>query len=228
MPPTQQEAEAAVRTLIEYMGDDPNREGLLNSPRRSAKALRFLTAGYGADIAALTRSALFSVGDEDDCDETHDVSRGVQSAEAAESSRDESRTAIPVPRPALGSGLVEVRGIDIYSLCEHHLLPFYGTCRVAYLPTGKVLGLSKLARVADAFSRRLQIQERLTHQIAEALWQVLQPVGIRVVIECTHMCMSMRGVEQPRAVTITRAELGSLPAEGGPYSLGMCQPCSRL
>jgi GTP cyclohydrolase I len=228
MPPTQQEAEAAVRTLIEYMGDDPTREGLLNSPRRSAKALRFLTAGYGADIAALTRSALFTVGHEDDCDGSHEVTPGFASSSAAGSSSSAVAAPVPVPRPVFGSGLVEVRGIEIYSLCEHHLLPFFGTCRVAYLPEGKVLGLSKLARVADAFSRRLQIQERLTYQIAEALWQVLQPHGIRVVIECTHMCMSMRGVEQPRAVTITRAELGSLPPDGGAPSSGVCQPCARL
>jgi len=171
MPPTQLEAEAAVRTLIEYMGDDPTREGLLNSPRRSAKALKFLTTGYGTDIGALTRSALFSVDDdEDDCD--GDAISTHPSSSTAGSSADGGAAPPAVPRLAFGSGLVEVRGIEIYSLCEHHLLPFFGTCRVAYLPTSKVLGLSKLARVASAFSRRLQIQERLTYQIAEALWQV--------------------------------------------------------
>lgn len=228
MPPTQQEAEAAVRTLIEYMGDDPTREGLLNSPRRSVKALRFLTAGYGADIGALTSRALFTVSDEDDCDEPHGVAPSFASSSAAGSSSSAGAAPVPVPRPAFGSGLVEVRDIEIYSLCEHHLLPFFGTCRVTYLPAGKVLGLSKLARVADAFSRRLQIQERLTYQIAEALWHVLQPHGIRVVVECSHLCMSMRGVEQPRAVTVTRAELGSLPTDGSAPSSGICQPCSRL
>ncbi|EOD28155.1 hypothetical protein EMIHUDRAFT_73174 [Emiliania huxleyi CCMP1516] len=159
MPPTQQEAEAAIRTLIEYMGDDPNREGLKSSPRRSAKALRFLTAGYGVDV------------------EVHTLQKG---------------------------GAAAVSGIEIYSLCEHHLLPFFGTRVELSQPPSRVVGLSKLARVANAFARRLQIQARTgASQCPSLARQVLQPRGIRVVLECTHMCMSMRGVQQPRAVTAT-------------------------
>jgi len=264
MPPTQQEAEAAIRTLIEYMGDDPNREGLKSSPRRSAKALRFLTAGYGVDVEALASQALFSVGESSDeeLEEDHAANGAAASGTAANGTSSDGVAAngtsaengtsgvssvVPVLRPMQDSGLVEVSGIEIYSLCEHHLLPFFGTCRIAYLPSRKVVGLSKLARVANAFARRLQIQERLTQQIAESLWkaaastlaapctlalppvrqqslspagQVLQPRGIRVVLECTHMCMSMRGVQQPRAVTATRTELGWLPPEPGAYNRG--------
>mmetsp|Transcript_30003 Transcript_30003/g.95809 ORF Transcript_30003/g.95809 Transcript_30003/m.95809 type:complete len:250 (+) Transcript_30003:45-794(+) len=245
MPPTQQEAEAAIRTLIEYMGDDPNREGLKSSPRRSAKALRFLTAGYEVDVEALASQALFSVGESSDeeLEEDHAANGAAASGAAANGTSSDGVAAngtsaengtpgvssvVPVPRPMQGSGLVEVSGIEIYSLCEHHLLPFFGTCRIAYLPSRKVVGLSKLARVANAFARRLQIQERLTQQIAESLWKVLQPRGIRVVLECTHMCMSMRGVQQPRAVTATRTELGWLPPEPGAYNRGWEQvgcPC---
>jgi GTP cyclohydrolase I len=159
-----------IRQLLSQLGEDPNREGLVNTPKRVEKALKFLTSGYQADINEVLNGALFTV----DYNE-----------------------------------MVIVKDIDFYSLCEHHLLPFFGKCHVAYIPTNKVIGLSKIPRLVDVFSRRLQVQERLTNQIANTIRDTIQPMGVAVVMEATHLCMSMRGVEKLRpadAVGISRAD----------------------
>jgi len=155
--------------LLAELGEDPSREGLLDTPKRVEKALAFLTSGYAADVDATLNNALFSV----DYNE-----------------------------------MVIVRDIDFYSLCEHHLLPFIGKCHVAYIPQGRVLGLSKIPRLVDIFARRLQIQERLTNQIAETLREKVDPLGVAVVMEATHLCMAMRGVEKQNSVATTSAMLG--------------------
>jgi len=159
-----------IRQMLTELGEDPEREGLLKTPRRVDKALRFLTSGYSADIDAVLNEALFSVD---------------------------------------YSEMVIVRDIDFYSMCEHHLLPFFGKCHVAYIPNGKVIGLSKIPRLVDIFARRLQLQERLTNQIANTIWEKIQPLGVAVVVEGTHLCMSMRGVEKQNSYTITSAMLGA-------------------
>src|SRR6187401_764164 len=159
-----------IRQLLLELGEDPSREGLLDTPKRVEKALKFLTSGYAADVDATLNNALFSV----DYNE-----------------------------------MVIVRDIDFYSLCEHHLLPFFGKCHVAYLPHKKVIGLSKIPRVVDVFARRLQIQERMTNQIAETIREAINPHGVAVVCEGTHLCMSMRGVEKQNSFAITSAMLGS-------------------
>ena len=158
-----------IRQLLAELGEDPSREGLLDTPKRVEKALAFLTSGYAADVDATLNNALFSV----DYNE-----------------------------------MVIVRDIDFYSLCEHHLLPFFGKCHVAYIPQGRVLGLSKIPRLVDMFARRLQIQERLTSQIAETLREKVDPLGVAVVMEATHLCMAMRGVEKQNSVATTSAMLG--------------------
>ena len=158
-----------IRRLLIELGEDPGREGLLDTPKRVEKALKFLTSGYAADVDATLNNALFSV----DYNE-----------------------------------MVIVRDIDVYSLCEHHLLPFFGKCHVAYIPQGRVLGLSKIPRLVDIFARRLQIQERLTNQIAETLREKVDPLGVAVVMEATHLCMAMRGVEKQNSVATTSAMLG--------------------
>ncbi|MGH9308027.1 MAG: GTP cyclohydrolase I FolE [Vicinamibacterales bacterium] len=158
-----------IRQLLAELGEDPTREGLLDTPKRVEKALRFLTGGYTADLDATLNNALFSV----DYNE-----------------------------------MVIVRDIDFYSLCEHHLLPFFGKCHVAYLPQGRVLGLSKIPRLVDIFARRLQIQERMTSQIAETIREKVDPLGVAVVMEAAHLCMSMRGVEKQNSVATTSAMLG--------------------
>ena len=158
-----------IRQLLVELGEDPSREGLLDTPKRVEKALKFLTSGYSADVDATLNNALFSV----DYNE-----------------------------------MVIVRDIDFYSLCEHHLLPFFGKCHVAYIPQGRVLGLSKMPRLVDIFARRLQIQERLTNQIAQTICQKIDPLGVAVVMEATHLCMSMRGVEKQNSVAATSAMLG--------------------
>ncbi len=162
--------EAMIRQILVDLGEDPDREGLVKTPKRMAKALRDLTVGYQQDPVEIIQSAIFTVNNEE---------------------------------------IVLVRDIDFSSLCEHHMLPFLGRAHVAYLPRGKVVGLSKLARVVDVFARRLQVQERMTTQIASALQEGLKPYGVAVVIEATHMCMVMRGVQKPNALTVTSAMLGA-------------------
>jgi GTP cyclohydrolase IA len=158
-----------VRNLLVHLGEDPDREGLVNTPKRVERSLRFLTSGYGADIDDVLNDALFTVD---------------------------------------YSEMVIVKDIDFYSLCEHHLLPFFGKCHVAYIPTDKVIGLSKIPRLVDVFSHRLQVQERLTNQIAETIRDKIVPLGVAVVMEATHLCMSMRGVEKQNSVAVTSAMLG--------------------
>jgi GTP cyclohydrolase I len=151
------------------LGEDPNRSGLEDTPKRVAKALSFFTQGYEKDIDTLLNGALFPI----DYDE-----------------------------------MVIIRDIDFYSLCEHHLLPFFGKCHVGYIPNKRVVGLSKIPRVVDVFSRRLQVQERLTVQIAETLQKTLRPHGVAVVMEARHACMMMRGVEKQNTVAVTSHMLG--------------------
>ena len=158
-----------IRQLLAELGEDPTREGLLDTPGRVERALRFLTSGYTADVDATLNNALFSV----DYNE-----------------------------------MVIVRDIDFYSLCEHHLLPFFGKCHVAYIPQGRVLGLSKIPRLVEIYARRLQIQERMTNEIAETLRDKVNPLGVAVVVEGTHLCMSMRGVEKQNSFATTSAMLG--------------------
>ncbi len=161
--------QAIIRQLLAELGEDPSREGLLDTPKRVEKSLRFLTSGYAANVDAVLNNALFTV----DYNE-----------------------------------MVIVRDIDFYSLCEHHLLPFFGRCHVAYIPHGRVLGLSKIPRLVEIFSRRLQIQERLTNQVAETIREKVMPMGVAVVMEASHLCMSMRGVEKQNSVAVTSAMLG--------------------
>jgi GTP cyclohydrolase IA len=158
-----------IRQLLVELGENPSREGLLNTPMRAEKALRFLTSGYHADVDTVLNNALFTV----DYNE-----------------------------------MVIVKDIDFYSLCEHHLLPFFGRCHIAYIPKGKVIGLSKIPRLVEVFARRLQIQERMTSQIAETIREKIEPLGVAVVIEATHLCMAMRGVEKQNSFAITSAMLG--------------------
>lgn len=159
----------AVKKLLVNIGEDPLREGLVKTPERVEKSLKFLTSGYKTDIGQIIQSALYT----EKCDD-----------------------------------MVIVKDIDLFSLCEHHMLPFYGKAHVAYLPNGKILGLSKIPRVVEAFSRRLQVQERLTNQIASALNEALNPKGVGVVIEALHLCMAMRGVEKQNSITVTSTMLG--------------------
>jgi len=162
--------EDLIRQQLIAIGEDPEREGLVKTPARVAKALRFMTKGYNEDPIAILRSALFTVDNEE---------------------------------------IVLVRDIDFSSMCEHHMLPFMGRAHIAYLPRGKVVGLSKLARVVETFARRLQVQERLTTQVADALQEALQPNGVAVVMEATHLCMVVRGVQKSNAVTVTSAMYGA-------------------
>src|SRR3954468_16803513 len=163
-----------VHQLLAELGEDPEREGLLNTPKRVEKALKFLTSGYDADIDQVLNNALFTVE---------------------------------------YSEMVIVKDIDFYSLCEHHLLPFFGKCHVAYLPSDKVIGLSKIPRLVDVFNRRLQVQERLTSQIAETIREKIAPLGVAVVVEATHLCMSMRGVEKQNSFAITSSMLGTFRSD---------------
>jgi GTP cyclohydrolase I len=160
---------ALVRQQLALLGEDPDREGLVRTPDRVAKAMSFLTGGYAMTVDDVVGSALF--------EEEHE-------------------------------NMVMVRDIELYSMCEHHMLPFFGKAHVAYIPDGRIVGLSKLPRLVDVFARRLQVQERLTEQIAEAIDEVLAPLGVGVVIEAYHLCMMMRGVEKQNSRTITSALRG--------------------
>jgi GTP cyclohydrolase I len=155
--------------LIQEIGEDVTREGLVDTPKRAAAAFRFLNNGYNRSLENVLNNAIFEADTED---------------------------------------MVIVKDIELYSLCEHHLLPFIGKCHVAYLPRGKVLGLSKVARIVDMYGRRLQIQERLTKQIADAIQTAVQPRGVAVVVEAKHLCMMMRGVEKQNSVMTTSSMLG--------------------
>jgi GTP cyclohydrolase I len=161
--------EELVEGILYEIGEDPTREGLLRTPHRVAKAMKFLTGGYEQDIAAVLNGAIF--------DDKYDE-------------------------------MVIVRNIDFSSLCEHHLLPFFGRVHLAYIPNGKIVGLSKLPRIVDVFARRLQVQERLTRQIADAIFDYLNPAGVGVIIEACHLCMMMRGVQKQNATATTSAMLG--------------------
>jgi GTP cyclohydrolase I len=162
--------DAPVREIIKFIGEDPNRQGLLGTPRRVSQSMKYLTRGYKEDVRTLLNGAIF--------DEDYD-------------------------------DMVVVRGIEFYSLCEHHILPFFGKAHVAYIPNGKIIGLSKIPRLVDMFARRLQVQERLTREIALALEESLAPRGVAVVMEGMHMCMMMRGVEKQEATMITSHVMGA-------------------
>ena len=155
--------------MLEGIGEDPTREGILKTPQRAAKALQFLTQGYDQNVEDVVNDAIFN--------EEYDE-------------------------------MVIVKDIECYSLCEHHLLPFFGKCHVGYIPRKKIIGLSKIPRIVDMFARRLQVQERLTKQIAEALQDVLNPAGVAVVIEAQHLCMMVRGVQKQHSQTMTNVMLG--------------------
>jgi GTP cyclohydrolase I len=158
------------KAILELLGEDSNREGLLKTPERVAKAMQFLTQGYNSDPVAILNSAKF---------------------------KEEYKQ------------IVLVKDIEIYSMCEHHMLPFYGKAHIAYIPNGYITGLSKIPRVVDAFARRLQVQERLTVQIRDCIQETLNPLGVGVVIEAAHMCMQMRGVQKQNSVTTTSAFTGA-------------------
>jgi GTP cyclohydrolase I len=164
------ELEGLVRRELELLGEDPAREGLLNTPSRVAKAMEFLTQGYNSSAEQVIGEGIVA--------EEHD-------------------------------NMIMVRDIELYSLCEHHMLPFFGKAHVAYIPNGKIVGLSKIPRIVDVYARRLQVQERLTEQVAEGLCRVLKPKGVGVVIEASHLCMMMRGVEKQNSKTITSALRGA-------------------
>ncbi len=157
------------KDVLSDIGEDPNREGLIKTPERVAKALQFLTQGYETDPKEILKSALFN--------EEY-------------------------------SEMVIVKDIEVYSMCEHHMLPFFGKAHVAYIPNGTIVGLSKIPRVVDAFSRRLQVQERLTIEIRDCIQETLKPKGVAVVLECQHMCMQMRGVQKQNSVTTSSAFTG--------------------
>ena len=161
--------EGAIRKLLAEIGEDPDREGILKTPVRVAKSLRFLTSGYRQDVDKVLNGALYSVAYDE---------------------------------------MVIVKDIEVFSLCEHHLLPFFGCCHVAYVPNGRVIGLSKIPRLVDVFARRLQVQERLTVQIAQTIMDKIKPQGVGVIVEARHLCMIMRGVEKQNSIAVTSHMLG--------------------
>ena len=161
--------EANTKNLLELLGEDPSREGLLNTPKRVAKAWDFLTKGYSENLDELINNAIFEGESKD---------------------------------------MVIVKNIEFYSLCEHHMIPFYGKAHIGYIPDGKIIGLSKLARITDLFSQRLQVQERLTTQIAQCLQEVLNPRGVAVVLEGKHFCMLSRGVQKQNSIATSSSMLG--------------------
>ncbi len=169
MPPAERTMERAVIDLLQAVGEDPNREGLLKTPERVARSLAFLTSGAAKTWADVLNGAVFT--------EQYDQ-------------------------------MVLVKDIEFYSLCEHHMLPFFGRAHIAYLPAGRVVGLSKLPRLLEVYARRLQVQERLTQQVAWAIQEALQPRGVAVMLEAAHFCMMMRGVEKQNSKTVTSALLG--------------------
>jgi GTP cyclohydrolase I len=166
--------EDAVKQILEAIGEDPNREGLIDTPTRVAKSMKFLTRGYQQNIDDVINNAYFTA----DCDD-----------------------------------MVIVRDIEFFSMCEHHMLPFYGKCHIGYIPNGKVFGVSKLARLVDVFARRLQLQERLTKEIANTILEAIAPEGVGVVMEAQHLCMIARGVQKQNSVMVTSAMLGSFRDE---------------
>jgi GTP cyclohydrolase I len=161
--------EEAIRAILEAVGEDPEREGLVRTPHRVRQSYEFLTRGYKQKLEDILNNAIYE---------------------------------------APGDEMVVVKDIEIYSLCEHHLLPFFGRCHIGYIPDGKVIGVSKVARIADMYARRLQIQERLTNEIAAALMQAISPKGVAVVVDARHLCMMMRGVEKQNSEMRTSAMLG--------------------
>jgi GTP cyclohydrolase I len=162
-------AAALIRGLLAELGEDPERDGLISTPRRVSEALRYFTQGYGVDVDEIVSEAIFEEKQEE---------------------------------------MVLLKDIDFYSLCEHHLVPFFGKCHIAYLPDNRIIGLSKLARVVDVFARRLQVQERMTREIAHSIDRHLKPHGVAVVIEAQHLCMMMRGVEKQNSIATTSTMLG--------------------
>ena len=163
-----------IHDILVEMGEDPSREGLLDTPKRVEKSLRFLTRGDGQTLEEVVNGALFEAESDD---------------------------------------MVIVRDIEFFSLCEHHMLPFFGKCHVGYIPKGKIIGVSKVARIVDMFARRLQVQERLTKQVSEALMKILGAEGVGVVVEAQHLCMQMRGVEKQHSVMTTSSMVGSFRRE---------------
>ena len=158
------------KTIIDTLGEDVNREGLEKTPERVAKAMQYLTHGYGLDPLEILKSAMFT--------EDH-------------------------------RQMIVVKDIEVYSMCEHHMLPFFGKAHIAYIPNGKIVGLSKIPRIVDAFARRMQVQERLTDQIKNCIQEALEPLGVAVVIEAQHMCMQMRGIQKQNSVTTTSSFTGA-------------------
>ena len=173
-PQRKKSLDLTIKDLLEQIGEDPDREGLLKTPERVAKAWEFMTKGYHQDVEQVLNKAVFK--------EKYDE-------------------------------MVIVKDIDFYSMCEHHLLPFFGKVQVAYIPNGKIVGLSKIPRIVEIFSRRLQVQERMTQQIAETLFNALQPDGVGVIVEAKHLCMMMRGVEKQHSATVTSSMLGAFRAQ---------------
>lgn len=166
--------EKLIKQLLSELGENPSREGLLETPRRVAESLSFLTSGYRQNLQEIIGNAVFT----DECDD-----------------------------------MIIVKNIEFYSMCEHHLLPFYGKCHIGYIPDGKILGVSKIARIVDFFARRMQIQERLSRQIAKTILDAVKPEGVGIVMEAQHMCMTMRGIEKQDSLMVTSSMLGSFRKE---------------